>query len=431
MGDRECSEPGKKRHQQRPPASHRQSKEDAAGGAAAGPSGSAGAAAAPAVGQQRTLTQYFSPTKGAPVAAADSGPSQPTLLGTFLAPLCSLFNPAAGEPSTAGDSRPQAALTQEQGADEPSSVARDAVGKSTTRGEPKPNDDAVDDSSASATTGDEGAGECIASAAAGMSFDPFYFIKSLPPVRVPLLLRHTARHFAGNLFAGRGSHHRGAPQPANVRACCHPSVRPTAVAGRPPPEGTQLEVTVHLRLAGCGSHADMAGCSRQTKCILPRKTRNAPDHTLVLDLDETLVHCSTAVEPGTKYDFSFPVTVNSVEYAVYVRKRPYFQLFLQTVRSLPPPPPPPPTHPLFAPTTAAMPLIGTVGIQVSKHFEVVIFTASQKVYADRLLNLLDPDRKWIKYRLFRDACHVVDGNYLKDLTVLGRDLQKVVIVDNS
>ncbi len=91
------------------------------------------------------------------------------------------------------------------------------------------------------------------------------------------------------------------------------------------------------------------------------------------------------------------VRFNNTVYQVYVRKRPYLDYFLETV---------------------------------AKHFEVVLFTASQKVYADVLLDKLDPSRKYIDHRLFRESCLLVQGNYLKDLEVLGRDMRKVCYPDN-
>ncbi|KAH7463015.1 hypothetical protein KRP22_001629 [Phytophthora ramorum] len=129
---------------------------------------------------------------------------------------------------------------------------------------------------------------------------------------------------------------------------------------------------------------------------LPERSRNAPKICLVLDLDETLVHCS--VDEVKDAHMQFPVTFNGVEYTVNVKKRPHMEYFLK---------------------------------RVSKLFEIVVFTASHKVYAEKLMNMLDPHRNLIKYRLYRDDCLDVFGNYLKDLSVLGRDLSKVVLVDNS
>jgi len=118
--------------------------------------------------------------------------------------------------------------------------------------------------------------------------------------------------------------------------------------------------------------------------------------TLILDLDETLVHCSA--DSSGQYDVTFGVHFNGTICQVYVRKRPHLDIFLEAVAA---------------------------------KFEVVVFTASQRIYAERLLDILDPQKRLVHHRLYRESCLMVAGNLMKDLSILDRDLKKTVIVDNS
>lgn len=70
--------------------------------------------------------------------------------------------------------------------------------------------------------------------------------------------------------------------------------------------------------------------------------------------------------------------------------------------------------------------------EMAKHYEVIVFTAGTQAYADRLLDLLDPTKTLIRTRLFRDSCLAFGDNiFVKDLSLLGRDLSQTIIVDNS
>lgn len=55
-----------------------------------------------------------------------------------------------------------------------------------------------------------------------------------------------------------------------------------------------------------------------------------------------------------------------------------------------------------------------------------------RIYSHSLTSYCDHFRWGVfRARLFRDSCVFHRGNYVKDLNSLGRDLRRVVIVDNS
>ncbi len=69
---------------------------------------------------------------------------------------------------------------------------------------------------------------------------------------------------------------------------------------------------------------------------------------------------------------------------------------------------------------------------MSKYFEIVIFTASAQDYADRIIDKLDPDNTLIHHRLYRQHLTYEDKTkYYKDLSKIGRDLNKILIIDNN
>ncbi|KAI8907941.1 carboxy-terminal domain RNA polymerase II polypeptide A small phosphatase 1-like protein [Gorgonomyces haynaldii] len=144
-------------------------------------------------------------------------------------------------------------------------------------------------------------------------------------------------------------------------------------------------------------HSTKHGGSNNAKEALlkPIAQQDLGKKCLVLDLDETLVHSS--FKPVAKADFIIPVEIDKTIHNVYVLKRPGVDTFLKTVGA---------------------------------YYEIVVFTASLSKYADPVLDVLDTN-KVVRHRLFREACIHHKGAYVKDLSLLGRDLKSTIIIDNS
>ena len=120
--------------------------------------------------------------------------------------------------------------------------------------------------------------------------------------------------------------------------------------------------------------------------------------TLVLDMDETLIHFLYKNKNNNNILKFNMIDQNDIMQIGMFLLRPYTKLFFEKLKDL---------------------------------YEIIIFTNGTKEYCDRILELIDPKQEYIKFRLYRKHSISKDNDiYLKDLSLLGRDLNKIIIIDD-
>lgn len=124
-------------------------------------------------------------------------------------------------------------------------------------------------------------------------------------------------------------------------------------------------------------------------------------------MDETLIHAEILPKNGRKIeDADFQIELKNLdeqgreqEFNVFVKIRPFYDDCIENL---------------------------------SKYYEIAVFTAGEQEYADAILNILDPDG-FITQRLYRQHCVCRnDKYYIKDLRIIeDRKLENIILVDNS
>jgi len=112
------------------------------------------------------------------------------------------------------------------------------------------------------------------------------------------------------------------------------------------------------------------------------KNKSKKNYTLVLDLDETLIH--------------FKAHPNN-ESSGILQFRPYISEFLSCM---------------------------------NKYYELVVFTAATQDYADPIIDAIEQKGTKFDHRLYRIHTITINNDFVKDLSKLGRDLSRIIIVDN-
>jgi Dullard-like phosphatase family protein len=112
------------------------------------------------------------------------------------------------------------------------------------------------------------------------------------------------------------------------------------------------------------------------------RTKNSKNYSLVLDLDETLIH----------FKENFSMHSNGV-----LRIRPGLSEFLE---------------------------------DVGKYYELIVFTTATQDYADALIDAIEDNKIYFEHRFYRNHAIIINNDFVKDLTRIGRPLDKIIIVDN-
>lgn len=152
--------------------------------------------------------------------------------------------------------------------------------------------------------------------------------------------------------------------------------------------------------------------NKQKPLLPPQLANHVGKLTVVLDMDETLLHSEflgldedlyrqeeeRLTDRTVEADHVVSLVCEDIEGEVAIRKRPYFDAFLE---------------------------------QACQDYEVILFTAGHEEYASRVLDVVDADHK-ITHRLFRQSTVTYRGQgFVKDLSRLGRDMRRIVLLDNN
>ena len=103
-------------------------------------------------------------------------------------------------------------------------------------------------------------------------------------------------------------------------------------------------------------------------------------YTLVLDLDETLVHFKMKTNKGGT-----------------LKARPYLFGFLE---------------------------------EMGHYYELIVWTSATEAYANSLIEAIEYEKQYFDYILFREHAIIIGDDFVKDLTRIGRSLDSIIIIDD-